>query len=46
MRDNVSMAEAVPIEEAARRLAEIVESVSKRRERITITTPDGAKWSS
>lgn len=43
MRDNVPMAEAVPAEQAARRFAEIIESVSKRRERVTITTPDGGK---
>ncbi len=37
------MAEAVPIEEAAQRFAEIVESVTKRRERVTIATPDGGE---
>ena len=37
------MAEAVPIEEAAARFAEIVESVSKRRERVTITTSEGGE---
>jgi hypothetical protein len=37
------MAEALPIEEAAQRFAEIVESVTKRRERVTITTADGGE---
>lgn len=33
MRDNRAMAEAVPIEEAAQRFADVVESVTKHRER-------------
>jgi antitoxin YefM len=37
------MAQPVPIEEATERLAEIIESVTKRRERVTITTPDGGE---
>ena len=37
------MAEAVPIEEAAQRFAEIVESVTTQRERVTITTADGGE---
>lgn len=43
MRDNAVMAQPVPIEEATERLAEIIESVTKRRERVTITTPDGGE---
>jgi antitoxin YefM len=37
------MSEPVPVDEALRRFPEIVESVSKRRERVTITTPTGGE---
>lgn len=43
MGDNRTMAEAVPVEEAAQRFAKIVESVTKRRERVTISTPEGGE---
>lgn len=37
------MAEPLPLEEAAQRFAEIVQSASRRRERVRIKTPEGVE---